>query len=50
MGPIVTPYVRSLANHPLPQVVYAKCHIEWAKKNLEMWEEAKAEVEKIQAK
>ncbi|CAZ84990.1 unnamed protein product [Tuber melanosporum] len=31
-------------------IVYAKCHIEWAKKNLEGWEEAKEEVEKIQAK
>lgn len=49
MDPIVTPYLHNLANH-LPQVAYAKCHIEWAKKNLETWEEAKAEVEKIQAK
>lgn len=32
------------------KVVYAKCHIEWAKKNLETWEEAKEEVEKIQVK
>ncbi|RPB02082.1 PX-domain-containing protein [Choiromyces venosus 120613-1] len=31
-------------------IVYAKCHIEWAKKNLEGWEEAKEEVEKIQVK
>jgi len=31
-------------------VAYAKCHIEWAKKNLETWEEAKAQVENIQAK
>ncbi|KAF8455302.1 hypothetical protein BGX38DRAFT_1088637 [Terfezia claveryi] len=31
-------------------VAYAKCHIEWAKKNLETWEEAQAEVEKIQVK
>ncbi|KAI5786995.1 hypothetical protein DFH27DRAFT_225032 [Peziza echinospora] len=31
-------------------VTYAKTHIEWAKKNLETWEEARAEVEKIQAR
>ncbi|KAF8466707.1 hypothetical protein BDZ91DRAFT_696548 [Kalaharituber pfeilii] len=31
-------------------IAYAKCHIEWAKKNYETWEEAKAEVEKIQAR
>jgi sorting nexin-41/42 len=28
-------------------LVYAKHHIDWAKKNLETWEEAKAEVDKI---
>jgi len=26
---------------------YVKCHIEWAKKNLESWQEAKQEIEKL---
>jgi hypothetical protein len=30
------------------QLAYAKSHIEWAKKNKETWEEAKAEVDKIE--
>jgi hypothetical protein len=30
-----------------PQLAYAKSQIEWAKKNKETWEEAKAEVDKI---
>jgi tRNA A37 N6-isopentenylltransferase MiaA len=29
------------------QLAYAKSQIEWAKKNKETWEEAKAEVNKI---
>jgi hypothetical protein len=29
------------------QMAYAKCHIEWAKKNLETWEEARGEVDKV---
>ncbi|KAI9888320.1 MAG: Sorting nexin, cytoplasm-to-vacuole targeting pathway/endosomal sorting [Vezdaea aestivalis] len=29
-------------------IAYAKCHIEWAKKNLETWEEARGEVNKIE--
>lgn len=29
------------------QVAYARCHIEWAKRNLASWEEAKAEVDNI---
>ena len=29
------------------QLAYAKSQIEWAKKNKETWEEAKAEVENI---
>ena len=32
----------------LLQIAYAKCHIEWAKKNLETWEEARGEVNKIE--
>ncbi|KZF21660.1 hypothetical protein L228DRAFT_211844 [Xylona heveae TC161] len=28
-------------------IAYAKCHIDWAKKNLETWQEAKGEVNKI---
>ncbi|KAK9447051.1 uncharacterized protein V1518DRAFT_110212 [Limtongia smithiae] len=31
-------------------IAYAKCHIEWARKNLEAWEEAKAHVDKITVK
>lgn len=30
------------------KVAYAKCHIDWAKKNLETWREAKDEVGKIE--
>lgn len=29
------------------QIAYARVHIDWAKRNLASWEEAKAEVEKI---
>ena len=29
------------------QLAYAKSQIEWARKNKETWEEAKAEIEKI---
>ena len=29
------------------QIAYAKCHIDWAKKNVETWREAREEVEKI---
>lgn len=28
-------------------IAYAKCHIDWAKKNVDTWKEAKEEVEKI---
>ncbi|MCJ1315294.1 Sorting nexin, cytoplasm-to-vacuole targeting pathway/endosomal sorting [Xylographa vitiligo] len=28
-------------------IAYAKCHVDWAKKNLETWKEAREEVEKI---
>lgn len=31
-------------------VAYARCHIEWARKNLETWGEAREEVDKIVAK
>ncbi|KAI9843615.1 MAG: Sorting nexin, cytoplasm-to-vacuole targeting pathway/endosomal sorting [Sclerophora amabilis] len=31
-------------------IAYAKCHIDWAKKNLETWEEARGEVDKIEAR
>lgn len=30
------------------QLAYAKCHIDWARKNLETWEEARGEVDKIE--
>jgi hypothetical protein len=32
------------------QISYAKCHIEWARKNLETWSEASEEVDKIVAR
>lgn len=28
-------------------IAFAKCHVNWAKSSLETWEEAKAEVDKI---
>ncbi|KAL4803454.1 hypothetical protein BDV18DRAFT_144772 [Aspergillus unguis] len=31
-------------------VAYARCHLDWARKNLETWTEAKDEVEKIEAR
>jgi len=32
------------------QVAYARCHLDWAKKNLETWTEAKDEVDKIEVR
>lgn len=32
------------------QIAYAKCHVDWAKKNLETWKEAGLEVAKIEAR
>jgi len=32
------------------QIAYARCHIDWAKKNLETWTEAKDEVDKIEVR
>lgn len=32
------------------QIAYARCHIEWARKNLDTWSEARDEVDKIVAK
>jgi hypothetical protein len=32
------------------QIAYAKCHIDWARKNVETWREAGLEVEKIVAR
>jgi hypothetical protein len=29
------------------QVAFARCHVEWGKKNMESWVEAKKEVENI---
>lgn len=34
------------ANYAI-KIAYAKCHIDWAKKNAETWKEAKEEVAKI---
>jgi hypothetical protein len=35
------------ANAESTQVAYARCHLDWARKNLETWTEAKDEVDKI---
>lgn len=32
------------------QIAYARCHLDWARKNLETWTEAKDEVDKIVAR
>ena len=32
------------------QIAYARCHIDWAKKNAETWREAKEEVSKIETR
>jgi len=37
-------------NHAIQQVAYARCHLDWARKNLETWTEAKDEVDKIVAR
>lgn len=29
------------------QLAFARCHVEWAQRSLETWEEARAEVNKI---
>ncbi|KAK5240840.1 Sorting nexin, cytoplasm-to-vacuole targeting pathway/endosomal sorting, partial [Cryomyces antarcticus] len=29
-------------------IAYARCHIDWAKKNLDTWEEARGEIRKIE--
>ncbi|KAH0544919.1 Sorting nexin-41 [Glutinoglossum americanum] len=31
-------------------IAYARCHIDWAKKNLDTWEEARGEVDKIEVR
>ena len=42
--------VRSHTDVRVIQIAYAKCHIDWAKKNLETWEEARGEVDKIEVR
>ncbi|KAL9098945.1 MAG: hypothetical protein Q9187_009570, partial [Circinaria calcarea] len=42
------PSLRSTFELMESKVAYAKCHIDWAKKNLETWREAKEEVDKIE--
>jgi len=39
-----------LTGFPSSQIAYARCHIEWARKNLDTWEEARAEVDKIEVR
>ena len=34
----------------ISQIAYARCHIDWAKKNVDTWKEAKEEVEKIEVR
>lgn len=48
-------YMVSLSCEELPcqltltdfQIAYARCHVEWARKNLQTWTEARDEVDKI---
>ena len=39
-----------LTNKNRSQVAFARCHIDWAKRNLENWAEAREEVGKIVAR
>jgi hypothetical protein len=39
-----------VTNYGSMQVAYARCHLDWARKNLETWTEAKDEVDKIVAR
>lgn len=32
------------------KIAYARCHIDWAKKNVDTWKEAKDEVDKIEVR
>jgi len=45
---LFTIFLRILTNYD--QVAYARCHLDWARKNLETWTEAKDEVDKIVAR
>ena len=40
----------SICPNRVAQVAYARCHLDWAKKNLETWTEAKDEVDKIEVR
>lgn len=33
-----------------PKIAYARCHIDWAKRNVDTWREAKDEVDKIEVR
>jgi hypothetical protein len=46
-SPIYAEYQHQNLKANKPQLAYARSQIEWAKKNKETWEEAKAEVMKI---
>ena len=39
-----------ICSNASPQLAYARCHLDWAKKNLETWTEAKDEVDKIEVR
>lgn len=41
---------RGLTQLTQGQVAYARCHLDWARKNLETWTEAKDEVDKIEVR
>lgn len=43
-------YQSLCTNRGSMQVAYARCHLDWARKNLETWTEAKDEVDKIVAR
>lgn len=40
-------YVSCLRDADSLQVAYARCHLDWARKSLETWTEARDEVDKI---
>ena len=44
------PFVSLAPTEARLKVAYAKCHIDWAKKNVETWREAKEEVDKIEVR
>jgi hypothetical protein len=50
MAPMSPLFTNVLIMTNCDQVAYARCHLDWARKNLETWTEAKDEVDKIVAR